>query len=58
MNITITPHVIMLRIYRLVLFTYIDENQLIGYYIHRTDTKQFTGHAWNPHTGKVSTFKK
>lgn len=48
--LVITPHAVFLYVRKLVMFTYVDENQLIGYYVHRTDEKQFKGYAWNPHT--------
>jgi hypothetical protein len=57
LNVLLTDDVAMIKIGRLIFFTYIEPVNLIGYLIHRTGDKQFTGHCWNPYTNKVYTLK-
>lgn len=53
----VTDEVILLKIWKLVVFTYIEPTNMIGFLWHRLDDKQFWGYGWNPHTGAVTTLR-
>lgn len=52
-----TEDFIFVYLFRLILFTYIEPINLIGFLVHRKDDKQLFGYSWNPYNGKVYTLK-